>query len=647
MKNRFYITTPIYYPNAKPHIGSVYSTVLADIIARYQKLMGKNVCFLTGLDEHGQKVHEAAQKASKDTQQFVDELAVVYQRVFDAWAIDYDIFMRTTSPFHKEAVSKWIVDLQKKGFIYKATYSGWYSTSSEAFLTEKDIECKDEKGTPLCPITQKPAEWISQEAYFFKLSSFQEELMTFFRENPSFIIPKERTEEITSFIKGGLKDLCISRLKKDLEWGIPFPGDNDHVIYVWADALNNYINAIGYNTNQENFNNWWPASVHVMAKDIIRFHAVYWLAFLMASDLPLPKNELVHGWLLIDNQKMSKSLGNIVDPDVLLQEYELDSVRYYFSTLSTKEDSNFTREDLEKKHNSDLCDNLSNLLQRMLVLCHKKGVLTLSLPDNMNHPDDLFIMEEGRKLIKQVSSDVEQYQILKITNSIMAYIKNLNAYFHQQVPWKESDIERFKIVMSIIATGLYYSGVLLSPIMPNKMKELLDVLSINLKDCFFADLTSSIPCIKLKAVQKYLFTKIVLRIEQEKVKLENSGNPILTPPPVTNTAFPVISFDEFSKIVILVGQIKEINEIPKSDKLYYLTVDFGLEYGIRKIASGIKQYYTPQQLRDIKTIFSFNLAPRSLCGVVSEGMILMTKNTAGVPQLITVCQDVALGIRVG
>lgn len=647
MKNTFYITTPIYYPNAKPHIGSVYSTVLADIIARYQKLMGKDVFFLTGLDEHGQKVYEAAQKVSKDTKQFVDELAVVYQRVFDAWGICYDIFMRTTSSFHKETVSQWIVDLQKKGFIYKATYSGWYSTSSEAFLTEKDIECKDEKGTPLCPITQKPAQWISQEAYFFKLSFFQDKLMTFLEENPGFIIPKERTEEITSFIKGGLRDLCVSRLKKDLEWGIPFPGDNDHVIYVWADALNNYITSIGYKTNQENFNNWWPASVHVMAKDIIRFHAVYWLAFLMASDLPLPKNELVHGWLLIDNQKMSKSLGNIVDPDVLLEKYEADSVRYYFSTLSIKEDSNFTIEDLEKKHNSDLCDNLSNLLQRMVVLCHKKGVVSLFLPEKIIHSDDLFILEEGKKLITQVIFDLEQYQILKITNSIMAYVKSLNAYFHQQVPWKENDIERFKVVMSVIGMGLYYSGVLLSPIMPTKMKELLDALSINLKDCSFSNLTTFFPCMKLKENQKYLFTKIVFSVEQKKLKLEDTASQELAAVLPKNISFPLISFDEFLKAVILVGQIKEINEIPKSDKLYYLTVDFGLEYGTRKIASGIKQYYKKEQLQDIKTIFSFNLAPRALCGVVSEGMILMTKNTAGVPQLICIDENVAAGNRVG
>ena len=326
MKKSFYITTPIYYPNAKPHIGSIYSTVLADIFARYAKLGKQNVVFLTGLDEHGQKVYQAAEKANKSPQVFVNDLADIFKAIFKRWNIDYTIFMRTTDDFHKKAIKQWIIDLQNKGFIYKSEYKGWYSVGSEAFLLEKDCELKNKEGIPICPITQKPAIWVCQEAYFFKLSFFENQLLDFFNKNPYFITPKERTEEVISFIKSGLKDLCISRLAKDLSWGIPFPNDENHVVYVWADALNNYITAIGYLQNNNEFDQVWPCDIHVMAKDIIRFHAVYWIAFLLAADLPLPKKELVHGWLLVNNQKMSKSLDNVINPISILETVAFKSI---------------------------------------------------------------------------------------------------------------------------------------------------------------------------------------------------------------------------------------------------------------------------------------------------------------------------------
>jgi methionyl-tRNA synthetase len=267
MKKKFYITTPIYYPNASPHIGSVYSTLLADIIARYKRLMGEEVVFLTGTDEHGQKVYEAAEKAQKNPQQFVDEIAQKFQSVFNQWNLSYTIFMRTTEPFHQKAVQSWITLLQEKGYIYKSFYQGWYCVSAEEFLLEKDCNEKDASGAPISPISGKPAVWLKQEAYFFKLSYFQDQLLAFFENHKEFIIPQERTEEIIRFIKDGLKDLCISRLKKDLSWGIPFPGDEEHVVYVWADALNNYITGVGYLQDEAAFNVTWPADIQIMAKD--------------------------------------------------------------------------------------------------------------------------------------------------------------------------------------------------------------------------------------------------------------------------------------------------------------------------------------------------------------------------------------------
>ncbi len=640
MKKSFYITTPIYYPNAQPHIGSIYSTVLADIFARYAKLDKQNVVFLTGLDEHGQKVYQAAEKANKTPQLFVDELANIFKSIFKKWNIDYTVFMRTTNDFHKKAVAQWIIDLQNKGFIYKAEYKGWYSVASEAFLLEKDCELKNQEGVPICPITQKPAIWVCQEAYFFKLSFFENQLLDFFNKNPHFITPKERTEEVVSFIKGGLKDLCISRLAKDLSWGIPFPNDDKHVVYVWADALNNYITAIGYLQNSQQFNSVWPCDIHVMAKDIIRFHAVYWIAFLLAADLPLPKKELVHGWLLVNNQKMSKSLDNVIDPVTILEKYEVDSIRYYFATLSIREDSDFNIVDLEQRHNSDLCDNLSNLFQRMLILSTKKDIFEILFDFNTLPPSYKEVILRGNEIVKEIKKELRECNILKITQLIMGYINQLNSFFHHQQPWKETDIEKFKSIMSVISYGLFQVGVLLSPIMPTKMKQLLDGLGILESNCFFDAIGDNANTVfTFQVPSEYIFKKQIHIVESKKeIAIENTKQDTIP--------FPTISFDEFNKVVLLVGKIIHIDDIPKSDKLYYLTVDFG-EYGQKKIASGIKQHYQKEQLLEVSTLFSFNLAPRSLCGVISQGMILMAKNKDNIPEMITFSDKVMPGMRIG
>lgn len=648
MKKKFYITTPIYYPNAKPHIGSIYSTVLADIISRYVKLGNQEVVFLTGFDEHGQKVAQAAEKANKNPKMFVDELTEIFKSMLKQWNIDYTIFMRTTNQFHIDTVQQWIVDLQKKDLIYKAEYKGWYSITSESFLLEKDCELKNEHGIPLCPITQKPAIWLIQEAYFFRLSLFQDKILKFFKENPLFITPKERIEEVVSFVKGGLNDLCISRLKKDLSWGISFPNDHDHVVYVWADALNNYITAIGYLQNNKKFNDIWPCDMHIMAKDIIRFHAVYWLAFLMAADLPLPKRELVHGWLLFNNQKMSKSLQNIVDPIDILEKYHIDSVRYYFATLSIKEDSNFNVIDLEKKHNSDLCDNLSNLLQRMLILCNKKNIFSLNFNYNILSDDYKNIILYGIKIINQIQKEIFDGNFIKITQLIMSYLNQLNSFFHQQQPWKEDNILKIEQIMNVIAFGLFQAAVLLYPIMPEKMSNILLVLGINFHEIsfdFIKDLSERI--FKLTLPKDYIFKKI--NINSDRVILNNEHKIIQEDECLINNndkLISYISFDQFLKHIILVGKIIQVDDIVKSEKLYYLTVDFGLE-GIKKIASGIKLYYKKEDLIGIQSIFSFNLEPRSLCGVISSGMILMVKDISGVPQLIKISDGVISGTRIG
>jgi methionyl-tRNA synthetase len=637
MNKNFYITTPIYYPNARPHIGSLYSTVLADILARYSKLEKKNVCFLTGLDEHGQKVFGAAEKAGVSPQLFVDQLAIVFESIFKKWNIDYTIFMRTTNDFHKTAVQKWIIKLQEKGLIYKAKYEGWYSVTSESFLLEKDCELKNLEGIPLCPITQKEAIWVSQEAYFFKLSLFEKPILNFFKENPLFITPKERIAEVISFVSGGLKDLCISRLRKDLSWGIAFPNDDNHVVYVWADALNNYITAISYLQNDEIFNKWWPCDVHVMAKDIIRFHAVYWLAFLMAVDLPLPKRELVHGWLLVNNEKMSKSLENVIDPITILEKYDVDSVRYYFSTLSIREDSNFSIDELEQKHNSDLCDTLSNLFQRMLVLSKKKGLLKIDFDFEKLPIEKQDILKKSILIIDEIKKEIYECN--------MGYLNQLNAFFHQMAPWKENDSNAFSQIMSVIAYGLFQVGVLLFPIMPNKIEILLNSLSIPKQNRFLENiiLFNKFTFV-LEAPIDYIFTKYAAKVKE--VCDENKKELVEKEKAEDNKGISLVTIDEFLKNIILVGQIIKVEDIARSDKLYYLTVDFGQNYGERQIASGIKQFYKKEELINIKTLFSFNLAPRTLCGVISEGMILMTKNEQG-PSLIIISDLIFSGVRIG
>lgn len=635
MKKKFYITTPIYYPNASPHIGSVYSTLLADIIARYKRLMGEEVVFLTGTDEHGQKVYEAATKAGKETQLFVDEIAGKFESVFKKWNLSYTIFMRTTNTSHKTAVQEWILILEKKGFIYKSFYQGWYCVSAEEFLLEKDCVTKDASGAPISPLSGKPAIWLKQEAYFFKLSHFQEQLLLFFENHKEFIIPQERTLEVINFIKEGLKDLCISRLKKDVPWGIPFPGAEDHVIYVWADALNNYITGVGYLFDKANFENTWPADIHVMAKDIFRFHAIYWLAFLMAADLPLPKHELIHGWLLVDNKKMSKSLGNVIDPEEILKTYELDTVRYYLASLSTSQDATFSYEDLEQKYQSDLVDNLSNLLQRVTVLAKKKGIKDFSAPTSKGE-EERMLQKKKQELYDFIEKELHTtYGIHKIIQEIIIFSNALNSYFHHQEPWKSKDEEKFKTIIYSVLEGLFAIGVYLLPIMPEKMAVLFSKLSLDHNNLTFSDALKTF-IFSLTENETYLFQKKEIKKEIEIPKEAEIMNP----------SFPPITIDEFLKSVILVGEIKKVSEIPKSDKLYLFTVDFGTE-GIREIAGGVKLFYQKEELLGKKTIFSFNLAPRKLCGITSHGMTLMAKNETGKPELIIIPETVLNGTRIG
>ena len=364
-QHKFYVTTPIYYPTSRPHLGHLYSTLLADVAARWHKLRGYKTFFMTGTDEHGQKIAEAAAKAHKTPKEFVDSFIDAYKELWNSYDIVYDYFARTTDEHHIKAVQQWIRQLQASGDIYKSYYTGFYCTPCETYVTEKDEQPPLEEGmAPVCGMCSRETVYIKEESYFFRLSAYQDRLLAFYEENLDFIVPAERLNEVISFVKGGLKDLSISRTT--VSWGIPFPDDPKHVSYVWADALNIYITAVGFGNEarREEFNFWWPADLQIMGKDIVRFHAVYWPAFLMATGLAEPKQLLVHGWFKVNQQKMSKSFGNVVDPQTLLSAYGADAVRYYLIRhMAITQDSEFSIIDLEQRISSDLANDLGNLLE--------------------------------------------------------------------------------------------------------------------------------------------------------------------------------------------------------------------------------------------------------------------------------------------
>ena len=621
MKNKFYVTTPIYYGTAKPHLGSLYSTLLADVTARWNKLIGNDVFFLTGTDEHGQKIEQAAAKAQMEPKAFVDSFISEYKQTWHNYHIEYSKFIRTTDPFHIKAVQQWIQELIKKGDIYKSFYEGWYCTPCETFVLEKEA-IKKEGEAPLCPSCQRATIAIAEETYFFRLSAYQEKLLDFYKQNPEFIVPKERTKEVVNFVKSGLHDLSISRTT--VKWGIPFPSDEKHVAYVWADALNNYITAVGYGQpgREDEFKKWWPADLQVMGKDIVRFHAIYWPAFLMASGLPLPKQLLVHGWIKINQQKMSKSLGNVVDPMHLLEKYGADPVRYYLlRQMAITHDGEFSLGDLEQHISSDLANDLGNLLRRMVTLAYKNDLAIVPKIDTWSEKArDL--RDASWNVIADFQADMEDCQFHMALARLWKFINQVNAYFHEQEPWKiaKTDKATFAEVMSATAHSLRVIAYLLWPVMPKKMEELLSRLGITL------DLhNNTIQELELGR-WRHAFTLHQgepLFIKPEPSLKQEQADKGMKQEKDKGTDY--ISIDDVAKVQLRVGTIEQCEEIPKSKKLYKLQVDFG-ELGFKQVLSGIKDYFTPEQLIGSQAVFVFNLKPRKMMGLESHGMILTAQD---------------------
>ncbi len=489
MKDNFYITTPIYYPSAKPHMGHAYSSIVADFFARLKRIQGHKVFFLTGTDEHGQKIQRAAEKSNKDPLKFCDEISKTFRNLSSILNLSNDDFIRTTEKRHASAVTNLWNILEKKKEIYLSKYSGWYSVSDEAFYNEDEIEDLD--GKKVSKSSGSPVEWVEEESYFFKLSKWQEPLLKFYSENPKFILPESRRNEVTSFVKSGLKDLSVSR--KSFSWGIKVPSNKDHVIYVWLDALTNYLSALNYPKETEKlYKDFWPANIHIIGKDILRFHAVYWPAFLLAAGIKPPQRVYGHGWILSGDEKMSKSKGNILDPIEIIDIYGLDALRYYLlKEVSFGNDGNISKEKLESCINSDLANNYGNLCQRVILFCEKN--IGLKVPEKYDFiNDDLKILNDFKDNIKNIEKEVNEQNINYYVEYVVNQLFKANKYFNDQAPWtKKDDSLRLNTIVFVSLELIRKISILLYPIIPNTSLKVLNIFSMKEKDIKFDTISNN------------------------------------------------------------------------------------------------------------------------------------------------------------
>lgn len=639
--NKFYITTPIYYVNSKPHIGTLYSTLIADVAARWNKLLGKDVFFLTGTDEHGQKLEEAAKKINKTPKEFVDSIVPAFKDSWDKFEVDYNEFIRTTDKKHIHAVEILLNRLYENDDIYKSTYSGWYCVPCETYVTTNSETPKDEDGNYLCPNCNRELKELEEESYFFRLSAYEDQLLEFYEKNPNFIVPKEKLNEVVSFVKSGLKDLSISR--RNVKWGIPLPWDKNHTVYVWFDALTNYISAIGYGSDdkkdKEFFEKWWPANLHVMAKDIIRFHAVYWPAFLMAANLPLPKKLLVHGYILTDGSKMSKSLGNTADPNQLAKWYGVEPIRYYLlRQMPINQDGHFNLKDLENRISSDLANNLGNLLNRTIVLAVNNDLHKLK-PSKGYGPKIAALREKSEEAFRDFWDEMNHYHFHIALSHLWKFISEINAFFHDQKPWvlAKENKELFEDVIYAVTHSLYSIGILLWPIMPKKSEELLNAIGHNfdIQNNYEEYLRKNIwnKEFELKKLKKPLFVRPESRtlesnVEEKKETVKND----------------IITIDDLIKIKLIVGEILECEPIHGSEKLYKMSIDMG-KLGKRQILAGVALFFKPEELIGKQGVYVENLKPRKMMGLESQGMMLFAKDNNGNMQMATVAGRVENGTR--
>jgi methionyl-tRNA synthetase len=682
---KFYITTPIYYVNARPHIGHAYTTIVCDAVARRKRLLGYDTFFLTGTDEHGQKIERSAGAAGTTAQKFADSVAAEFRTLFEKMGITYNDFIRTTEPRHKQGAQELWKRLQEKGFIYKGTYTGQYCVHDEAYIDGAKA------GDP-CPDCGRITETVSEENYYFKLSAFADKLLKHYQQNPDFIRPETRRNEVIAFVKGGLRDLSVSR--STFKWGIPVPGDPKHVMYVWLDALSNYCTAVGLGSKekdeQEKFERYWPADVHMIGKEIIRFHAVYWPAFLMAADLPLPKAVIAHGWLLFEESKMSKSRGNIVRAESVIDVMGNDALRYFLlREIAFGQDGSFSFDAVVQRYNSDLANDLGNLSSRTLTMINRYfgGSVPYPSPLVAKRDADDVIRDQAQNTIAEFNQLFDEYQFNRALECAWTLVASVNKYLVEQEPWIVAEKEgeenkaRLATILYTAAEALRVVTALAFPVLPESAAKIWvqlglgDITRFNLADLKWGQLPLGGKLGKVEPVFPRADKSTIERMQQMEQERKPAAaaqtSTAAAPAPAGEGARPgqpatqaahgpteaapaakaaatapdgKISIDDFLKVEMRVGQVKHAEKVKGADKLLRLEVDIGSE--VRQVVAGIALAYEPEKLIGRKVVIVANLAPRKLRGLESNGMIVAASiGDEGKPVLASFLEDVPVGAK--